>query len=323
MELGGAGDAGGSPNKPVVLCLFAPRGVDMEMEDAPEEPELLVGSGPDGIVVGSEAPPPAIVAAEAGGPSSQAPGVQIAAVGSSSFMLGAGHGEEGAAVAAGDAAAGIQMTATGSERFVPIRDVKGMLQSGRLEGMQIVYRTKRDKQNLLHGVIHGLSYFCACSDCDYMGKALSARAFQQHALGNGNESYNPNDQIIICASNISLFDACRRLKEATSEARLKTIFDNIINNGGPEVAMRKKTTSANNIFAEPSPSDSSNLDANLTEMVKKLGKRMESAEKSLEKVQVQVDTTDKSVDFLHKEMERHQRLFQDLSKVTGNLWDEM
>ncbi|KAL6868187.1 hypothetical protein ACP4OV_015032 [Aristida adscensionis] len=336
MELGA--DAGGS-TIPVVLCLYAPRHVvDMEMEDAPEEPQLLVGSGPDGIV-GSGAVPPAIAAAEAGGPSSQAPGVQIAAVGSS-FMLGAGQG----AVPADGAAE------AGSGRFVPIRDVKGMLQSGRLEGMQIVYRTKKDRKNLLYGVIKGLSYFCSCSDdCEHMGKviafahdlplhkelvslvfpfststgrALSARAFQQHALGSGNESYNPNDHIIICSSNISLFDACRRLKEATSEARLEAIFDTI-KNVGPEVALRNKmAASAKDIFVEASFTDNSKNDESILQVLQNLQKRMESIEKCLEQIQAQLERINKKIDFICKEMVRYQGLFQELSKVLGKFVNE-
>ncbi|WVZ53718.1 hypothetical protein U9M48_004623 [Paspalum notatum var. saurae] len=41
-------------------------------------------------------------------------------------------------------------------RFVPIKDVKGMLQTGHFEGVKIAYCTKKDKSCLLSGVMHGM-----------------------------------------------------------------------------------------------------------------------------------------------------------------------
>jgi hypothetical protein len=47
-------------------------------------------------------------------------------------------------------------------------------------------------------------------------------------LKNRKETHNPNDHIILCSSNISLFEACRKLKEARNETILEATFDAII-----------------------------------------------------------------------------------------------
>ncbi|KAL6868186.1 hypothetical protein ACP4OV_015031 [Aristida adscensionis] len=309
MELDGAG---GSRAGPAVLYAHG----DVVMVDAPPELPLPVASPPDDGVVRSGPLPPAIVVEQGGSSSRAAPAMEIAAAVGSSSLMGARDGGEGVAVAA---AAGLQLTAMGNDRFVPIRDVKTMLQSGQLEGMQIVYRNKRAKLNLLYGVIHGMSYFCSCSDCDHIGKALSARAFEQHAVGKGNESNSANDHIFLCLSNISLFDACRRLKEATNEAMLETIFDTI-KKGGPNVSKNKMTISAKDTFVETA--DNNELaDPNVIQSVRELDKRMESAQMGLEKLQVQVNTIDNQTDFLCKEMGRYQELFQDISKVMGKFFE--
>ncbi|KAL6658271.1 hypothetical protein ACP70R_003857 [Stipagrostis hirtigluma subsp. patula] len=191
------------------------------MESRPEE---IAGSGALSLVVaGQDAP-------------SRALEEEIAA-GASASALGGGHGQEEVVVA--DDASGLQITETGNERFVPMKDVQAMLQTGRLEGMQIVYRSKKDKLNLLHGVIRGMSYFCSCGDCEHNGKALSARAFARHALRSENFSFNPNDHILLSSSNISLFEAWKSLKEVTDAARLDATFQ-IIKEGVSRSCQKRK-----------------------------------------------------------------------------------
>ncbi|KAL6658270.1 hypothetical protein ACP70R_003856 [Stipagrostis hirtigluma subsp. patula] len=260
---------------------------DVVMVDSPElpvesRPDEIAGSGALSLVVaGQDAPSQALEEEIAGGASASA--------------QGCGHGQEAVVVA--DDASGLQITETGSERFQPIKDVQAMLQTGRLEGMQIVYRSKKDKL------------------------ALSARTFAQHALKNVSDSHNPNDHIILCSSNISLFEACKSLKEVTNTAMLDATF-HLIKEGGLEVVSKKKMPAkTKKRFAETAASEKF-TDANLIQSVRNLEKRMESAEKGMENIQGKVDTIDTSINVLSKEMARYKELVQDLSKVMGKFVGE-
>ncbi|TKV99802.2 hypothetical protein SEVIR_8G067150v4 [Setaria viridis] len=236
----------------------------------------------------------------------------VTAVGGASSSMAGGPQEVGMAVAD----TRIQTVQAVNDRFVPISDVKAMLQTGRFEGQQVAYKNKRTKLNLLHGVIHGTTYFCSCGDdCDHNGKALSARAFEQHAVKNGKETHNPNDHIVLSTSNITLFEACRRLKEAKNEAVQEATFNTIMKGD-------HRTFAKQNVIApviKISPDDNSNL----TGLVRNLEKRMESTEKRMENLQSQVNTIEKNIDFFCKEMVRYQALFQDVSKILGKFVDDM
>ncbi|KAL6658272.1 hypothetical protein ACP70R_003858 [Stipagrostis hirtigluma subsp. patula] len=284
--------------------------MELPVEPRPDE---IAGSGALSLaIVGPVAPSQALEEEIAGGASASA--------------LGGGHGQQG--LVAADDPSGLQITETGNERFVPIKDVQAMLQTGRLEGMQIVYRSKKDKLNLLYGVIRGMSYFCSCGDCDHNGKveetkggALSARAFAQHALKTRNETDNPNDHILLCSSNISLFEACRRLKKVTNAATLESTFD-MLKQGGLEVAPKNKMLAITNNTGAEATANKKTSDANLIQIVRNLEKRMESAEKLMEDIEGKLKTIDQTIEVLCKEMLRHQELFQDLSKVMGKFVNE-
>ena len=134
-------------------------------------------------------------------------------------------------------------------------------------------------------------------------------------MKNGKETHNPNDHIILCSSNISLFEACRKLKEARNETILEATFDAIIKSHHEAVPKQNVETPVVNTSA-----DDSN---NLIDIVRNLEKRVESTEKRMENLQSHVDTIDKNIDFFCKEMVRYHELFQDLSKVLGRFVDDM
>ncbi|CAN6374583.1 unnamed protein product [Urochloa humidicola] len=213
----------------------------------------------------------------------------------------AGGHQEGistdAEAAVAEAAARLHITEPMIESFMPIKDVKGMLQTGSFEGQRIIYRNRKEKKDMLDGIIRGAAYFYLCGDCHQNGKELSAKAFEQHALkGQGHESHNPNHHILLSSSRISLYDACKQVKEATNSAMLEDTFKKILQNDADDMG---KT------------SDGSLL--NLEKRILSMERKMEN----LDKIQSQVDTLEKNVEFLVNETVRYQELLQDLSKLIG------
>ncbi|CAL4994470.1 unnamed protein product [Urochloa decumbens] len=303
---------GGSPK------LVEPSALDDMLVDSPA-PAVAVEPRPDEIPAGSGALPLAISNSNPDVIPSQVldddDEVVITAVRSatSASMEGA-HEEKTAAVAAD---ARIPTVQSVNDRFVPISDVKAMLLTGRFEGQRVTYRNKRTRQNLLHGVIRRTAYFCSCGDnCNHNGNALSARAFEQHALKNGKETHNPNDHIVLSSSNITLFEACRKLKEVKNEAMQEATFDDIIKRD--HAAVPKWNVEA------PAIINTSAVDnSNVIDIVRKMERRMESTEKRMESLQSQVNTIEKNIDFFCKEMVRYQELFQGLSKMLGKFVDDM
>ena len=134
-------------------------------------------------------------------------------------------------------------------------------------------------------------------------------------MKNGKETHNPNDHIILCSLNISLFEACRKLKEARNETILEATFDAIIKSHHEAVPKQNVEAPVVNTSA-----DDSN---NLIDIVRNLEKRVKSTETRMENLQSHVDTIDKNIDFFCKEMVRYHELFQDLSKVLGRFVDDM
>ena len=137
-------------------------------------------------------------------------------------------------------------------------------------------------------------------------------------MKNGKETHNPNDHIILCSSNISLFEACRKLKEARNEATLEGTFDAIIKSH--HEAVPKQNNAPN---AEAPAINTSADDPNLIDIVRNLEKRVKSTETRMENLQSHVDTIEKNIDFFCKEMVRYHELFQDLSKVLGRFVDDI
>ncbi|CAO2143565.1 unnamed protein product [Urochloa humidicola] len=304
MDPGPSHRSGNSSPKPPVQStggdvLEAPAPA-VAMEPRPEE--IPAGSGALSLAISNPEVVPSQVLDEV-----------VTAVGAAtSAAVAGGHQEEPAA-----AASRIQTLAAVNDRFVPISDVKAMLNTGRFEGQKVSYRNKRSKLDLIHGVLHGTAYFCSCGDnCDHNGKPLSARAFEQHALKNGKETHNPNDHIVLSSSNITLFEACRRLKEAKNEAVQEATFDSIMKNDYSAVPRR-------NVEAAAVIKTSSVDNSNVIDIVRKLERRMESNEKRMENLQSQVNTIEKNIDFFCKEMVRYQELFQGLSKMLGKFVDDM
>lgn len=128
-------------------------------------------------------------------------------------------------------------------------------------------------------------------------------------MKDGKETNNPNDHIIFSSSHVSMFEACRRLKEAKNNATVQTTIDTILKRGNE--AMQKQNVKV--------PADS----VNIVDVVLNLEKRMERFEEVMENMQSRLNTIDKSVDFLSTEMHRQQDLFQDLSKILRKFVDDM
>ncbi|CAL4994462.1 unnamed protein product [Urochloa decumbens] len=271
---------GGSPK------LVEPSALDDMLVDSPA-PAVAVEPRPDEIPVVSGALPLAISNPDEI-PSQEEldddDEVVITAVraATSASMAGGNQEEKKAAVAADTR---IQTVQSVNDRFVPISDVKAMLLTGRFEGQRVTYRNKRTRQ------------------------ALSARAFEQHALKNGKETHNPNDHIVLSSSNITLFEACRKLKEAKNEAKQEATFHNIIKRHHAAVPKR-------NVEAPAIMNTSAADNSNVIDIVRKLEKRMEN-------LQSQVTTIEKNIYFFCKEMVRYQELFQGLSKMLGKFVDDM
>ncbi|CAL4994451.1 unnamed protein product [Urochloa decumbens] len=172
-----------------------------------------------------------------------------------------------------------------------------MLQTGTFEGQRIIYRNKKEKKDLLYGIIQGAAYFCLCGDCDQNGKELSAKGFEQHALkGQGHESHNPNHHILLSCSRTSLYDACKLVKEATNTDMLEDTIKKILQNDADGVG---KTS-----------------DGSLLNLEKRM-LSMENKIENLQKIQAQVDTLEKNVEFLVNELVRYQELFQEMSTLIG------
>ncbi|CAL4989104.1 unnamed protein product [Urochloa decumbens] len=303
---------GGSPK------LLEPSALDDMLVDYPA-PAVAVEPRPDETPAGSGALPlaisnPDVIPSQEELDDDDEVVITAVRAATSASMAGGNQEEKKAAVAADTR---IQTVQSVNDRFVPISDVKAMLLTGRFEGQRVTYRNKRTRQNLLHGVIRRTAYFCSCGDnCNHNGNALSARAFEQHALKNGKETHNPNDHIVLSSSNITLFEACRKLKEAKNEAMQEATFHNIIKRDHAAVPNR-------NVEAPAVMNTSAVDNSNVIDIVRKLERRMESTEKRMENLQSQVNTIEKNIDFFCKEMVRYQELFQGLSKMLGKFVNDM
>jgi hypothetical protein len=56
---------------------------------------------------------------------------------------------------------------------------------------------------------------------------MTTKAFETHAYKGKDETHNPNAHIIFRSSTMSVFEACRMLKEAKSDAMEQDIFGTI------------------------------------------------------------------------------------------------
>ncbi|KAL6907640.1 hypothetical protein ACP4OV_002679 [Aristida adscensionis] len=85
-----------------------------------------------------------------------------------------------------------------------LRDVRGLLSTGLLEGFKVIY--KRNKVENI-GRISGQGYTCGCLDCGY-SRVFNACEFEQHS---GESSNNQNGHIFL-ESGISLYKVVQALK---------------------------------------------------------------------------------------------------------------
>ncbi|CAN6307089.1 unnamed protein product [Urochloa humidicola] len=86
-----------------------------------------------------------------------------------------------------------------------LKDVRGLLSTGLLEGFKVTY--KKDEVEGI-GRISGQGYACGCSECNYSSNVMNACEFEQHF---GQSSNNQNDHIFL-ESGISLFKLVKALK---------------------------------------------------------------------------------------------------------------
>ncbi|OQU92811.1 hypothetical protein SORBI_3001G417500 [Sorghum bicolor] len=86
-----------------------------------------------------------------------------------------------------------------------LRNVRGLLSTGLLEGFRVTYR-KDEVENV--GRINGQGYCCGCPKCNYSSNIMNAREFEEHS---GQSSHNRNDHIFL-DTGISLFRLVKELK---------------------------------------------------------------------------------------------------------------
>ncbi|GJN31070.1 hypothetical protein PR202_gb19425 [Eleusine coracana subsp. coracana] len=86
-----------------------------------------------------------------------------------------------------------------------LKDVRGLLTTGLLEGFKVIYRNN-EVENI--GRISGQGYSCGCSECGYSSQVLNACEFEQHS---GESSCNQNDRIFL-ETGISLYRVVKALK---------------------------------------------------------------------------------------------------------------
>ncbi|CAN6320480.1 unnamed protein product [Urochloa humidicola] len=86
-----------------------------------------------------------------------------------------------------------------------LKDVRGLLSTGLLEGFKVTY--KKDEVQRI-GRISGQGYACGCSECNYSSNVMNACEFEQHS---GQSSNNQNDHIFL-ESGVSLFKVVKALK---------------------------------------------------------------------------------------------------------------
>ncbi|GJN08263.1 hypothetical protein PR202_ga26169 [Eleusine coracana subsp. coracana] len=95
-----------------------------------------------------------------------------------------------------------------------LKDVRGLLTTGLLEGFKVIYRNNEvcavpagcKVENI--GRISGQGYSCGCSECGYSSQVLNACEFEQHS---GESSCNQNDRIFL-ETGISLYRVVKALK---------------------------------------------------------------------------------------------------------------
>ncbi|XP_062233871.1 uncharacterized protein LOC133931052 isoform X2 [Phragmites australis] len=101
-------------------------------------------------------------------------------------------------------------------------NIRELLNTGLLEGMQVMYIIPHSKRSVLKGVITGCNIQCFCPSCNG-SKAVSAYYFEQHA---GSTKKHPADYIYLGNGN-SLHDVLRASERSPLEALEKTIRSSI------------------------------------------------------------------------------------------------
>ncbi|CAN6313222.1 unnamed protein product [Urochloa humidicola] len=99
----------------------------------------------------------------------------------------------------------VRVTETKYQLDSYLKDVRGLLSTGLLEGFKVTY--KKDEAERI-GRISGQGYSCGCSECDYSSNVMNACEFEQHS---GQSSNNQNDHIFL-ETGISLFKVVKALK---------------------------------------------------------------------------------------------------------------
>ncbi|OEL36732.1 hypothetical protein BAE44_0002248 [Dichanthelium oligosanthes] len=99
----------------------------------------------------------------------------------------------------------VRVTETKYQLDSYLKDVRGLLSTGLLEGFKVTY--KKDEVEKI-GRISGQGYSCGCSECNYCSNVMNACEFEQHS---GQSSNNQNDHIFL-ETGISLFKVVKSLK---------------------------------------------------------------------------------------------------------------
>uniref|UniRef100_K4A5T1 Zinc finger PHD-type domain-containing protein n=1 Tax=Setaria italica TaxID=4555 RepID=K4A5T1_SETIT len=99
----------------------------------------------------------------------------------------------------------VRVTETKYQLDSYLKDVRGLLSTGLLEGFKVTY--KKDEVEKI-GRISGQGYSCGCSECNYSSNVMNACEFEQHS---GQSSNNQNDHIFL-ETGISLFKVVKALK---------------------------------------------------------------------------------------------------------------
>ncbi|CAL4922042.1 unnamed protein product [Urochloa decumbens] len=99
----------------------------------------------------------------------------------------------------------VRVTETKYQLDSYLKDVRGLLSTGLLEGFKVTY--KKDEVERI-GRISGQGYSCGCSECNYSRNVMNACEFEQHC---GQSSNNQNDHIFL-ETGISLFKVVKALK---------------------------------------------------------------------------------------------------------------
>ncbi|PAN50311.1 hypothetical protein PAHAL_9G511700 [Panicum hallii] len=99
----------------------------------------------------------------------------------------------------------VRITETKYQLDSYLKDVRGLLSTGLLEGFKVTY--KKDEVEKI-GRIRGQGYSCGCSECNYSRNVMNACEFEQHS---GQSSNNQNDHIFL-ETGISLFRVVKALK---------------------------------------------------------------------------------------------------------------